>query len=186
MSYPGFAHGWFGYPELVYEEDGLFETATAVVLFVCIVLLVGAVRRDAWRADRRLAAAMLAIAFAFLLLMLEELSWGQRIVGWETPEDIGELNAQDETNLQNMFVGYNQLIRLAIALVIATMLIGRAAWVRWFAPTGLAPLVPPGAAVYFVPFVIYAHVYGELFEEVMTLFLFAWAFDLSRRLRRGG
>jgi low affinity Fe/Cu permease len=117
VSYPGFAHGWFGYPELVYEEDGLFETATAVVLFVCIVLLVGAVRRDAWRADRRLAAAMLAIAFAFLLLMLEELSWGQRIVGWETPEDIGELNAQDETNLQNMFVGYNQLIRLAIALV---------------------------------------------------------------------
>ena len=47
---------------------------------------------------------------------------GQHILGFEMPDEIGEMNAQQETNLHNMFVGFNQLIRLAIALLIATSL----------------------------------------------------------------
>jgi hypothetical protein len=33
----------------------------------------------------------------------EEISWGQRIFGWGTPEFLGELNAQNETNLHNLW-----------------------------------------------------------------------------------
>ena len=60
------------------------------------------------------------LAVASFVLAWEEISWGQRILGFETPDEIEQINAQQETNLHNMFVGYNQLIRLAIALVIAT------------------------------------------------------------------
>lgn len=49
--------------------------------------------------------AILAVAIIFILLLMigEELSWGQRIFGWETPEKIANLNQQSETNLHNLY-----------------------------------------------------------------------------------
>ena len=47
---------------------------------------------------------------------------------------------------------------------------------------GLGELMPPPAAVYFVPFLIYAHTYDELFEEVVGVFLVVYAINLYRRL----
>lgn len=91
------------------------------------------------------------------------------------------MNAQQETNLHNMFVGFNQLIRLAIALLIATVLLGWTGWLRAF---GLDRFMPPPTAVYFTVFLIYAHTYDEFFEEVVGLFLLAYLFDLRRRLIR--
>jgi hypothetical protein len=36
-----------------------------------------------------------------------------------------------------------------------------------------------------VPFLLYAHTYDELFEEVVGLFLLVYVIDLRRRLRYG-
>jgi hypothetical protein len=167
-----------------YEEDGLLESATAVVLLVCASLLASGIRR-ADAIDRRLGVGVTTLAIVCFLLLMEEISWGQRILGFETPDEIGQINAQQETNLHSMFVGYNQLIRLAIALVIATVLIDRARWVGWLRLSGLDRLMPPAAAIYFVPFLLYAHTYDELFEEVVGLFLLVYVIDLRRRLRCG-
>lgn len=185
VFYTGFEHAWFGYPDFVYAEDGLFETATAVVLFICAVVLLIGVGRS-WNIDRRLGATVAFMAVVCFLLLMEELSWGQRIFGFETPDRIEEINAQQEINLHNMFVGYNQLIRLAIALAIATVLIGRARWEKWLAPFGLDRLLPPPEAIYFTIFLIYAHTYDELFEEVVGLFLLVYVLNLRRRLIRDG
>ena len=185
VSYTGFEHGWFAYPAFVYAEDGLFETATAIILLACTVGLLTVVRR-AMAVDRRLGLMIAFAAVMCFLLLMEELSWGQRILGFETPEDIEKINAQQEVNLHNMFVGLNQLIRLVISLVIATVLLGRSAWVRWLAPFGLDRLMPPPAAVYFAVFLVYAHTYDELFEEVVGLFMLVYVFDLRRRITRSG
>jgi len=32
----------------------------------------------------------------------EEISWGQRIFGWETPDSLASINAQDETTIHNL------------------------------------------------------------------------------------
>jgi hypothetical protein len=37
-----------------------------------------------------------------LFLIGEEVSWGQRIFGWETPESVAAVNKQEETNLHNI------------------------------------------------------------------------------------
>lgn len=37
--------------------------------------------------------------------MLEEISWGQRIFGFETPELLQRYNLQKETNIHNLLVG---------------------------------------------------------------------------------
>lgn len=149
VSYTAFEHGWMGYRDVVYEEDGLFETATALLLLVCVGYLIAAALVRAWGQNRRLAAAILIMAAFCLLLFLEEISWGQRIFGWETPDEIGGLNTQRETNLHNMFAGYNQLIRLFVVLVIATILIGRETATRIFGRLGLgAGMPPPGFRVF--------------------------------------
>ncbi len=184
VSYTGFEHGWFSFAGFVYAEDGLFESATAVILLICVVLLLSGLRQS-WRLDRRLGFAAGFLALLCFLLLMEEISWGQRIIGFETPEEIEEINAQQETNLHNMFVGFNQLIRLVISLMIATVLLDRARWIGWLRPMGLDRLMPPSAAVYFIVFLIYAHTYDELFEEVVGLFLLVYVFDLRRRLMRG-
>ncbi len=182
VSYTGFEHGWFAFGPVVYEEDGIFETATALVLLVCTVVLLMSAFGRRRAVDRRLAAALTGLAVVCFLLLMEEISWGQRVFGWATPESIEELNAQSETNLHNMFVGYNQLIRLVIALILSSMLLARDRWEAGLSRIGLGPLVPPGSAVYFVPFLIYAHIYDELFEEVVGVFLVVYVFNLYRRL----
>ena len=42
----------------------------------------------------------LAVLLGFLLM--EELAWGQVIFGWQTPESIRVMNAQEETTLHNL------------------------------------------------------------------------------------
>lgn len=182
VGYTGFEHGWFEYPAFVYEEDGLFESATAVALLFCAAFLLVIGFGRAWRDDRRLASAVVLMAVFCGLLFLEEISWGQRIFGWSTPDQFEELNAQSETNLHNMFVGFNQLIRLVLVLLISTALIYRAGWTRGLDRIGLGGLMPPASAIYFVPFLIYAHIYDELFEEVVGVFLIAYVINLYRRL----
>lgn len=44
-------------------------------------------------------------AVALFLAMGEEISWGQRILGFETPEFISEINTQDEFNIHNISFG---------------------------------------------------------------------------------
>lgn len=186
VSYTGLEHGWFEFRDIIYEEDGVFETATAVVLLICVGFLIVAGVQRAWPKNRPLACSMFFMALVCIFLFLEEISWGQRIFGWETPDHLGEINKQSETNLHNIFSGYNQFIRLCIALLISSALIGRQTFMGWLDRLRLAPLMPPHAAIYFVPFLIYAHTYDELFEEVVVVFLAVYAVNLYRRLESEG
>lgn len=184
VAYTVFEHGWLGFPPYVYEEDGILETATAILLLVSVVGF-GLCARIAAAAGRRAAAAILAtMAVLCFLFMMEELSWGQRIFGWDTPEGIERINAQNETNLHNVFQGANQLFRLVVAIVGASILIWSDRMRAWLEPYGLSILLPDRRHVYFAPFLLYAHVYDELFEEVMALFLIIYMLEMRRRLIR--
>ena len=83
------------------REDGLIENASAVLLFLTTALAVA----GAWLFRRRGARfrAFVAAAFAFVFFVIggEEISWGQRIVGFESPTPFLE-NDQAETNLHNI------------------------------------------------------------------------------------
>jgi len=55
------------------------------------------------------------VTLAAWFLTGEEISWGQRIFGWETPETLEELNRQGETTLHNIH-GVQQLVPYAMLL----------------------------------------------------------------------
>ena len=89
-------------------EDRVVEWAGALALFAAGVLFVLAFVRSTGAGQRigRLRTSrnvlMLALGLAMFVAAGEELSWGQRILGWETPDSLASVNEQHEFNLHNI------------------------------------------------------------------------------------
>ncbi len=83
-------------------EDGLSEWWSVAAYFFGTA----AASATAWAlrsaGHRGLSYFHLALAFAFFLFAMEEISWGQRIVGFGTPEALGGVNQQGETTIHNL------------------------------------------------------------------------------------
>lgn len=133
-------------------EDGPIEYGTALSLFMASLVLF-------WRASRlgrtaRIGAALLVgfYGVVFIFGAGEEISWGQRIFGWDTTGYFLEHNRQMETNLHNLAFGEEQLAKtlfgsvlttvLLLYLIVLPLLYPR---VRWIATISDALMVPvPG------------------------------------------
>ena len=50
----------------------------------------------------RIGVAYYLLAILFVFAALEEISWGQRLFGWGTPEALSEINVQQETTIHNI------------------------------------------------------------------------------------
>ena len=93
-------------PDLFIEqyvpEDGMIEYTTAFLLLACSILLfkrffkLRSTKATWWKIAMLLYACMLFFGFG------EEISWGQRILGFETPPSLEEINTQDEFNFHNI------------------------------------------------------------------------------------
>lgn len=101
------------------REDGPLESLTACLYLAAAFLLAAALwgRRERPRRRRWLAA----LAGACFLVFLEEVSWGQRLLGFATPAPLARLNTQGEFTLHN--VGASSLI-LAPALLGVSLFLG--------------------------------------------------------------
>jgi len=85
----------------VLDEDGPTEWLTFLCLMTSTVL--------AWRITRRLRGSgdvrrwfFIAFCLGSLLAGLEEISWGQRLLGIESPEFFMERSDQEEINIHNV------------------------------------------------------------------------------------
>jgi len=54
----------------------------------------------------------LVMAVAFFLGAMEEISWGQRLVGWGTPTALADINFQDETTIHNVNFANNVIFEV--------------------------------------------------------------------------
>lgn len=93
-------------------EDGFIEYATPLLLVVALAIAVRAIRR----APRWLRIWLAVFALGCFYFAGEEVSWGQRIVGWSTPETWGAVNKQEETNIHNVSAIFDSKPRLALSL----------------------------------------------------------------------
>lgn len=138
-------------------EDGPVEWGTAVFLFLSAIVLF---RNSGALWSKRGTAAALITGFYGILFIFgagEEISWGQRVFGWESGEFFMEHNAQNETTLHNLVVGEQQLVKtvfgpmltlvLLLYLVVFPLLYPRAGWARRLA-RGLVVPVPGGRHVF--------------------------------------
>jgi hypothetical protein len=110
----GYAAGMYALmalPESTYnsliDDDRWVEGAgTLALLAASAFFLFGFVRvrrlPPARRPPRLLQVSLVALAILFFTGFGEELSWGQRILGIETPSDIEEASSQGELNFHNL------------------------------------------------------------------------------------
>ena len=90
---------------IVVSERGVVQTIGACSLLVASGLFslafVRSRRRNGTRRPSHTAAYLL-LAIAFFVGAGEELSWGQHLLGYDSPTVVKELNAQDEVTIHNL------------------------------------------------------------------------------------
>ncbi|HET8735384.1 MAG TPA: hypothetical protein VFM69_02180 [Pricia sp.] len=85
----------------MYTEDGLFEYLTAIFfLMAALFFILFLFTKKKVGGYVKFVVATLAVLCFFT--GMEEISWGQRILGIETPSRMKELNYQQETTLHNL------------------------------------------------------------------------------------
>lgn len=110
--------------EILYLEDGIFESLTPVLMVISMLLIgtsIPKLRRDTQLVRYRnlLSLIYFILISLFFLYAMEEISWGQRVFGWETSQTF-EGNVQNETNLHNYF---NQYYLLFYRLLVFPLLV---------------------------------------------------------------
>jgi hypothetical protein len=141
----------------VVDEDSLLETLQ-FLLILAVSLLSGRLSTRLFRGGwRRLGVLYMLLTLGTFFVAGEEISWGQRIFGWRTPEALEAINAQQEISVHNIH-GFHQ------PFIYAVMLGGLYGTVMPFVGLALAAhrrrsmlgylLIPPLclAPAFFVPF----------------------------------
>ena len=83
-------------------EDGIAENFQVLFFTLAWVLTFPVISR-LWKAGAKLFAAMyMVLCLGLFFIIGEEVSWGQRLFGWETSEEMKAINKQEETNIHNI------------------------------------------------------------------------------------
>ena len=173
---------WPGAYWFAVREDSVVEWATVVVYLAAAALGLSVARLLRRRAATLPAALHLLLALGFLLVAGEEVSWGQRVLGFAGPEVLVERNQQDEANLHNL-LGRYALHAAYIAVGVYGVALGRVLVRRVprlrDAPDLYAP--PPVLAPYFAGVVLY-YAWVDYVNPVVVR-LAGPAFDLEEAAR---
>jgi hypothetical protein len=100
------------------QEDQVVETVTFLALLLASVLGVGLALRCRREGQPRFVwVFFLSFAIGLFFVAMEEVSWGQWIFFFKTPDSLRGLNRQGETNLHNLggLQGHSEWLRLVFA-----------------------------------------------------------------------
>ena len=182
-------------------EDGLVENMQVVLYAAALVMSFLVARRLRAADEKGIAAMYLLLGVGFFFLVGEEVSWGQRVFGWITPETLREINRQQEINLHNLYstdmvFKWVQLLVGAYGAFLPFLVPRMKLWARY--RDKMAFLVPPPSLALYFFFVFVWRVYRNLvpppqgldffvseYSEVLELILAAAFFlFLAYQLRR--
>jgi hypothetical protein len=126
------------------DEDHPIETATALLFVVAAVMAAVLTRKLRRRSVARWVPKFYGVfAILHFLAALEEISWGQRLIGFETPAALRAINGQGETTLHNVgvFQGRSEWTRLGFGVIglAAIKLRSRPGWSAIQVPSWLGP-----------------------------------------------
>ena len=174
--------------QAVFMEDGLLEWAQVGLFAVAMALCAAAARRHLARGGPWWAAAWLGLLAAGLCFVtMEEISWGQRILGWETGPSMQALNYQGEANVHNLLSrGGLNMAYTVLAGLLSGGLLGQAVLAPMLERSkNLRLLLPPGAWLFLAVFFPVVAPLDELMENVLAVLALAYAVRVFRAARAG-
>jgi hypothetical protein len=84
------------------KEDRVLEWVQVLLLLAAVVAAVGVARRLRSAGQHRIALLWALFAVGCFVIAGEEVAWGQRILGLETPEALDEVNHQGQITVHNI------------------------------------------------------------------------------------
>lgn len=147
------------------EGWGLLELSHVVIPLAAFVLAIALLRDPlVWRSWLLRVWIGLAALGSFYIAG-EEASWGQHLIGWETPAGWQAINDQNETNLHNVSSWLDQKPRLLLQIGI---LVGGIAlplampYLERLRRSNVALIVPPAALMPTAMLVVVYHIVDDL------------------------
>lgn len=101
---------------LINAEGGAVELLTPAALLPAVAFGLLCVRYKQMLPSRWLFAWLMLVTAASFYFAGEELSWGQQLFHWQTPELMEEINDQQETNVHNISSWFDQKPRILLEL----------------------------------------------------------------------
>lgn len=111
-----FAPEWHDYYIQSEKESGLVELLTPIALLPGIFFGLMALRLRQHLPTRNSAIWLGMVTLGAFYMAGEEISWGQWLFYWDTPDAFMEINDQQETNLHNTSAWLDQKPRLLLEL----------------------------------------------------------------------
>ncbi len=120
LAFPFVWYSIVGDNRALVGELGVIEQATVVFLLIAIYFFISSLMLvRSKRVPQFLSSWLVILIVGAVYFTGEELSWGQHIISWHSPEVWQQLNDQGETNLHNISAVFDQLPRLLLILSIA-------------------------------------------------------------------
>jgi hypothetical protein len=177
--------------EILYLEDGIFESLTPILMIIAVLLIGLSIPKLRGEAEFVKYRNLITLVYFFLVLVfflnaMEEISWGQRIFSWETPQAF-EGNVQEETNLHNYFnqyyiLFYRLLVFFPIVIFVAIWLEIKERFLKFNrlvlphpSMIGLSLLIALVSLVWFKE--------QELLEEMFAIFFLFYSFRIYNCFR---
>jgi hypothetical protein len=144
-------------------EDGPVEWASALLLLAAALAAAGVLAKKLAKAgiagrSLLLLAAPLSLAIFSGFVAMEEISWGQRLFGWTTPDWMMVRNQQGESNLHNFDTSISEVIYHGMLVLV---IVGLWLWLK------ADSRVRPGTAT-LVLIILSASFNRELFNNVVV------------------
>ena len=106
-------------------EGGLIEYGTSFAYILAFIFALPISKIFWQQGNKKLAAFYILIALFFLLIGLEEISWGQRLLGLNSPDFFKNYNSQSEITFHNLVWVKNYMDKACMVLG----LLGSMGWI---------------------------------------------------------
>jgi len=169
----------------LFQEDGFFENFTVVLTLISslIFFYLGVYYKVI---DKKIFLFLFAILLFFY--SMEEISWGQRIFDWETPEALSEVNYQNEINVHNIFINpYFQATYFMFFLFVSSLFLFRDKYTEFFSKNKITKIISemyPSNQYFYAGFIYLfiaiasLKIDDELSEDLLTVTIFIYSVDL--------
>ena len=97
-----------------WNENGFIENLSSLFLFLAIIFLLKA--RNLYRENKFINIFLIIKILALVYFLGEEISWGQHIFKWTSPEFFKNANIQGETNIHNISNLFDQVPRTLVII----------------------------------------------------------------------
>ena len=172
--------------EFIYKEDGILEYLTVLFALLSSFLILLSLRNQKSKIE---IFVKIFLSLLFFIFGMEEISWGQRIIGLETPQFLAVINHQKEINFHNIFNPYFKifytLFNLKIALFIYLSINYKKFIVKFFKSEKYIFLLPNKNYEYLIYIFLIAAVQPqimgtngyELSEEIFSIFILLYSYN---------